>query len=360
MDLDNPQINCLDLTNKIRAIPKYQDLPLVMLSAKSKQSVEVKQIASEFTAFLHKPLRHYQLHKTLLQIVRGQWLIDAPQAIIPSYSRLSKSHLPAIDDQLSENLPLKILLAEDVLVNQKIALKMLQKLGYRADVANDGLEALEAVQRQTYDVVFMDVQMPEMDGWETTRRIRQEVAASSQPWIIAMTAHARPEDRQQCLAAGMDDYITKPINLEEITAVLKKLGAQAASQPQPLASVPQTASAIDESILQQLRDMMGDDGDRMIAELIELYLEDTPKMIETMQDAIAKADITQLKKTAHALRSPTVSIGAVNLGKLCETLEDIAATQSIDEVSTVVNELNNEYHNVVITLQHLYPRKMAN
>ncbi len=355
LDIDNSQINCLDLTNKIRAIPKYQDLPLVMLSAKGKQSVEVKQIASEFTAFLHKPLRHYQLHNTLLQIARGQWLINAtPQAIIPSYSRLSKPHVPAIDDQLAENLPLKILLVEDVLVNQKIALKMLQRLGYRADVANDGLEALEAVQRQIYDVVFMDVQMPEMDGWETTRRIRQEVAASSQPWIIAMTAHARLEDRQQCLAAGMDDYITKPISLEEITGVLKKLGEQTASQPQPLPSVPQTTSAIDESVLQQLRDIIGGDSDRMIAELIELYLEDTPEMIETMKDAIAKADINKLKKTAHALRSPSVSIGAVNLGKLCETLEYFSVTKSIDEVSTVVNELNNEYHNVVLALQNLH------
>ncbi|QIR35536.1 response regulator [Tolypothrix sp. PCC 7910] len=223
LDIDSPQINVLNLTSQIRAIPRHQNLPLIMLSSKGKQTLEVKQMAAEFHAYLHKPVRQYQLHQTLLEIIRsaGSNQVD-PKATIPSYSRLPTATVPERDKQTVQNLPLKILLVEDGLVNQKVALKLLERLGYRADVANHGREALEALQRQIYDVVFMDLQMPEMDGLETTRRIRKELPPAAQPRIIAMTAHARPEDRQECLSVGMDDYISKPISLEAIAAILKK------------------------------------------------------------------------------------------------------------------------------------------
>ncbi|BAB73978.1 response regulator [Anabaena sp. FACHB-709] len=372
LDVDSPQINGLHLSTKIRAIPQHQNLPLVMLSAKGKQTLEVKQVASEFTAFLHKPLRHYQLHNTLLQIVRGKWLSKStPQGIIPSYSRLPKPNLPAIDTHLAENLPLKILLVEDVLVNQKIAMNMLHLLGYRTDVANNGLEALEALQRQLYDVVFMDIQMPEMDGWETTHKIRQEFSPTLQPWIIAMTAHARPEDRQQCLAAGMDDYISKPISLEDITTALKKFGSQRQPALESPASVsisappaptpqPKIEEVIDQQTLEYLRNLGGSDeadedggGSSIITELIQLYLEDTPAKIQAIQDAATLEDRSQLARIAHALRSPSVSIGAINLGKICETVEDEAKEQSMDQLTALVNQLNNEYQNVVAALKTL-------
>ncbi|MBD2339452.1 response regulator [Calothrix sp. FACHB-156] len=223
LDIDSPQINVLNLTSQIRAIPRHRHLPLVMLSSKGKQTLEVKQMATEFHAYLHKPVRQYQLHQTLLEIIRGAGSNQVdPKATIPSYSRLPTATVSERDKQTVQNLPLKILLVEDGLVNQKVALKLLERLGYRADVANHGREALEALQRQIYDVVFMDLQMPEMDGLETTRRIRKELPPAAQPRIIAMTAHARQEDRQECLNVGMDDYISKPISLEAIAAILKK------------------------------------------------------------------------------------------------------------------------------------------
>ncbi|BAY88721.1 MULTISPECIES: response regulator [unclassified Tolypothrix] len=223
LDIDSPQLNILNLTAQIRAIPRHRHLPLVMLSSKGKQTLEVKQIAAEFHAYLHKPVRQYQLHQTLVEIIRsaGSNQLD-PKSTIPSYSRLSIASVSEHEKQTVQHVPLKILLVEDGLVNQKVALKLLERLGYRADVANHGREALEALQRQIYDVVFMDIQMPEMDGLETTRRIRKELSAAAQPRIIAMTAHARQEDRQECLSVGMDDYISKPISLEAIAAILKK------------------------------------------------------------------------------------------------------------------------------------------
>ncbi|MBD2340500.1 response regulator [Calothrix sp. FACHB-156] len=367
LDIDSPNINTCELTSKIRSLHKQQHLALVMLSAKSKQTLEVKDIATEFTAFLNKPVRQYQLHNTLLQIVRGSWstrLVDG-KVNIPSYSRLSTSHISTIDTQIAQSSNLKILLVEDVLVNQKIALKMLDRLGYRADVANNGREALESLQRQLYDVVFMDIQMPEMDGWETTSRIRGDFSQATQPWIIAMTAHARPEDRQECLSVGMDDYVSKPINLEALEAVLNKFVTQHYQVSQPSVPTPLPAElvlpppppdlnlieAIDRSILQELQSLGGNEGDRLVAELIEVYLEDTPTRIQTMKDALIEKERPKLQKAAHALRSPSVSIGAVNLGKICETLEEAAKEQSWEQLSELVNQLEIEYQSAIAVLQ---------
>ncbi len=359
LDIDHPDLDCLDLTAKIRAIPKQKDLPLVMLSSKGKHTLEVKQIASEFTAFLHKPVRQYQLHNTLLQIVRGSWFTQGtPQSIIPSYSRLPKPHLPTVDRKFAESLPLKILLVEDILVNQKIALKMLHRLGYRADVANDGCEALEALQRQLYDVVFMDIQMPEMDGWETTRRVRGDFSQDAQPWIIAMTAHARPEDRQECLSIGMNDFISKPISLEGLEAVLKQYGIQRHQGTEPVRDGVLTSSnqqsVIDHSVLENLRSMAGSEGDQLIRELIQAYLEDAPVRIQTIKNAFTSENRTDLKKAAHALRSPSVSIGAVKLGKICETLEYNAQNQSLAQIADLVNQIESEYKNLISVIESFY------
>jgi CheY-like chemotaxis protein/HPt (histidine-containing phosphotransfer) domain-containing protein len=369
LDIDSPKLNTSNLVAAIRTIPKQQNLPLVMLSSKGKQTLEVKQIAPEFTAFVHKPVHHYQLHNTLLQIVRGVWYIRADlEETITSYSRSPTRNLPTIDSQIPENIPLKILLVEDVLVNQKIALKMLERFGYRADVANNGCEALETLQKQLYDVVFMDVQMPEMDGLEATRRIRAELCHSSQPRIIAMTAHARLEDRQECLIAGMDDYITKPITPEALLAVLKKFLVQqnkalklAVSQPTMSSSVNSSnfnlEEVIDQTILQDLRNMAGNDADRLIDELIQVYLEDTPSKIQAIKDAYTFQEHSKLQKAAHALRSPSISLGAIQLGKICKILEDTAHEQSFDQLSQLVIQLEIEYENATKAFQSLAPKR---
>ena len=124
---------------------------------------------------------------------------------------------------MAKQHPLRILLAEDNLVNQKLALRLLEQMGYRADLASNGLEALESVARQTYDVVLMDVQMPEMDGLEASRRITRDTAAGARPYIIAMTANAMQGDREMCLEAGMDDYIAKPIRVPKLIEALRQV-----------------------------------------------------------------------------------------------------------------------------------------
>jgi CheY-like chemotaxis protein len=158
---------------------------------------------------LAKPLRQSQFFDTLVTL-----LADAAPR------RVASPPKPRIDAEMASRHSLRILLAEDNVVNQKLALRLLQQMGYRADLASNGLEAIECVARQTYDVVLMDVQMPEMDGLEASRRITARWPAGQRPRIIAMTANAMQGDRELCLAAGMDDYVSKPIRVDELVAAL--------------------------------------------------------------------------------------------------------------------------------------------
>jgi CheY-like chemotaxis protein len=140
-------------------------------------------------------------------------------------SEQARPSKPALDPHMAERLPLRILLAEDNAVNQKLALRLLRQMGYRADVAANGLEAIEALDRQPYDVILMDVQMPELDGLDATRRIVARWPADARPRIIAMTANAMQGDRELCLEAGMDDYVSKPIRVDELAGALERCQA---------------------------------------------------------------------------------------------------------------------------------------
>ena len=140
----------------------------------------------------------------------------------PARGRVTPVARQALDGKMAERLPLRILLAEDNAVNQKLALRLLSQMGYQADVAANGLEAIAALERQQYDVVLMDVQMPELDGLDATRRICARWPRAERPRIIAMTANAMQGDRELCLDAGMDDYISKPIHTDELVGALSR------------------------------------------------------------------------------------------------------------------------------------------
>jgi CheY-like chemotaxis protein len=163
---------------------------------------------------LAKPLRQSTLFDTVMNLVaaEGAHKVEAPKA------------KPGMDPGMAARHPLRILLAEDNVVNQKLAMRLLQQMGYRADLASNGIEAIECVQRQTYDVVLMDVQMPEMDGLEASRRITANYQPGERPRIVAMTANAMQGDREECLAAGMDDYVTKPIRVDALVEALLATG----------------------------------------------------------------------------------------------------------------------------------------
>ncbi len=211
LDMHMPEMDGLTLAAKVKAVRPA--LPLVLFSSLGRR--EAGDTEGLFSGYMGKPLRQSQLFDTLVALL-GEG--EAPKAATAPAK-------PKIDADLAKHHPLRILLAEDNVVNQKLALRLLQQMGYRADLASNGQEALECVARQAYDVVLMDVQMPEMDGLEASRRITAQWPADRRPRIIAMTANAMQGDREACLAAGMDDYVTKPIRVDALVESL--LGATA-------------------------------------------------------------------------------------------------------------------------------------
>ncbi|MDY6804312.1 MAG: PAS domain S-box protein [Cyanobacteriota bacterium] len=217
LDMQMPEMDGLSLAVQIQSMSGYKKLPLVMLSSVGKLSSEEVGDRASFAAFLSKPIKQSQLYEVLVSVL-------ASQPISMKFQKNDRK--PLFDRQLGSEFPLRILVVEDVAVNQKVAVLSLERLGYRADVANNGIEALEAVRRQHYDLLFMDVQMPEMDGLEATRRICKMFDRVLRPWIIAMTAHAMEGDRQECLEAGMNDYISKPVRAEALMMALSRYKEQ--------------------------------------------------------------------------------------------------------------------------------------
>jgi len=208
LDMHMPDMNGLTLAADIRRLRPR--LPLVLLSSLGRR--EAGDTEGLFDAYLSKPLRQSQLFDTLVGLLGDD---AAPQ---PTPAR-AEGRTP-LDPGLAERHPLRILLAEDNVVNQKLALRLLQQMGYRADLASNGFEAIESIERQPYDLVLMDVQMPEMDGLEATRRIVGRWVGAARPRIVAMTANAMQGDREACLAAGMDDYVVKPIRVDALVQAL--------------------------------------------------------------------------------------------------------------------------------------------
>ncbi|MEQ1805541.1 MAG: response regulator, partial [Burkholderiaceae bacterium] len=207
LDMHMPGIDGATLAKQIR--DAGQTLPLVLFTSLGRRETDAKL----FAATLAKPLRQSQLFDLLMNLLAPHSDTKAPQPVAK----------PKIDATLAARHPLRILLAEDNAVNQKLALRLLQQMGYRADVASNGVEAIECVERQPYDVVLMDVQMPEMDGLEASRRITAKWPPHERPRIVAMTANAMQGDREECLAAGMDDYVTKPIRVDALVESLLRV-----------------------------------------------------------------------------------------------------------------------------------------
>ena len=215
VDMHMPEMDGVQLARQLAVLRPA--LPLVLFSSLGRREA-LAEAQGLFKATLSKPLRQSSLFDMLMTQLAQE---DKPSPAAPAK--------PVMDKEMATRHPLRILLAEDNVVNQKLAMRLLSQMGYRADLAANGIEAIEAIERQTYDVVLMDVQMPEMDGLEASRRITSRWEACKRPKIIAMTANAMQGDREACLAAGMDDYVTKPIRVDALVQALLVAHSEAAS-----------------------------------------------------------------------------------------------------------------------------------
>ena len=346
LDMQMPDMDGLTLAREIRQHSDYQNLPLVMLSSLCKQEIAQQAVDVNFAAILNKPIQQSQLRQVLISVL-GRQLIKINTS---STSSETTSETPVLSHKL------RILLAEDNVVNQKVALLTLDKLGYRADVAGNGIEVIEALNRQSYDVVFMDVQMPEMDGLTATKEICKQWT-KARPRIIAMTANAMQGDREMCLNAGMDDYISKPIRIEELKRALNQcqfIELEISSDTEDSQVDTQTdVEVIDISVLQTLREMAGEEAPAIIADLINSYLADASLRVATISTAINQKDSASLYQAAHALKSASANVGVSRVADLCKELEVIGRAGNVtnDGLVELYSRLKQEYELAQESLQ---------
>ncbi|MCP4660838.1 MAG: response regulator [bacterium] len=256
--------------------------------------------------------------------------------------------------------PRRILVAEDHVVNQKVALGFLKQLGHQADAVADGREALTALQSTPYDLVLMDCQMPELDGYEATRRIRSptsQVLDRDVP-VIAMTGHTSEADREKCLAAGMDDYLCKPIVKNALAEMLRRWlpgGGTDEDEVAAEASSPEraTAQSVDAARLEVLRELGRRADHDLVGELSKLFIERGPRGLEEVRQALAAQDFATAEHVAHSLKGTCGNLGATRMAKLAAALEQHAAAGALEECSRQIEEVAKEFERVAAELREI-------
>ena len=405
LDMQMPGMDGLMLAGEIRKLPGGAELPLVLLTSMGLRRDHPDFARAGFATCLTKPIKPAQLYETLLRVVSG-----AKPAVKPPAAKAK------LDPTLAQRLPLRVLLCDDNTINQKVALRLLQQMGYRADLAANGIEALAALDRQPYDLVFMDVMMPEMGGLEATRQIRERQAKKSQfpiykssIIVVAMTASAMQGDREKCLAAGMNDYIAKPVRLEDMRAIVERWGATTASRDEtasPSATVSQPAnngagaspapasetpspegaagaqSTSSGPIVQQhraepepgapaqpagaARDCLVDmdrlldftDGSlENLRELVTLYLNQTSEQLKQLATAIAANAAPEVRRLAHSCAGASATCGMRRLAPQLRELERQGMEGKLTNADRLCQEVTREFDRIRAYLEDYLARR---
>ena len=335
LDLQLPDMDGLALAHEIRMQPYGRYLPLLMLSSIRLRSDDPRPANCGISVFVYKPIRPAQLMDSLCRALSIQLQREkkAPST-------------PTLDADFARRFPLRLLLADDNPINQKVGLSVLNKLGYRADIANNGLEVLKALEQKPYDILFLDVQMPEMDGLEAARRICSRWPVEKRPRIVAMTGNALMGDREKCLEAGMDDYISKPVRIGELQAALERWGSgRATKSDTAFLNRPKPVSAdevLDQAIIAELRDMPPSDGVSMLRELVDLFLDGAPQRITQLNQAAR--DPGQLAFHAHALKSMSLNLGAKRIVEIARQLEEHGREGNLSNVPVLLKDLESVFN----------------
>ncbi len=388
VDRHMSEMDGFEIARHVRADPDLSRIQIVMLTSMGQRGDAAIAQEAGIGAYVTKPIHHDRLRKCLSLLRNGRNIGDSP--IITQHT------IQEIFPQVSAH----ILVAEDNLVNQKVVSRMLQKLNYRVDIVANGREAVEAVFSHSYDLVLMDCQMPEMDGFEATHEIRRRVAESvdcemqderleredgsreafkerrgtkdeqggtSRIPIIALTANAMKGDREQCLEAGMDDFISKPVKKEILDEVLTRwirlsrdFGQPAAESELPHTSHPSTSKqleslhtslSIDPQTILNLRDLGGEDDPEFFNSVIEQFITDLPSHVAAIHTAILQEDPQALMKAAHACKGSCRNIGAQVLAEICLALEELGRVSTVAGALVLQEQIEAELPRLQTMLQ---------
>jgi len=355
LDMQMPGMDGVMLANEIRKIPAHAHLPIVLLTSMGVRQDSPEVAGAKLAAYLTKPAKPSKLREALIHIVSGS-KAACSQAKPPASKKL--------DPALAARLPLRIMVCDDNVINQKVAQRILAQMGYKASVTNNGREAVEALERERFDLIFMDLQMPEMNGLEATIAIRERQQKTSQfpnltppVIVIAMTASAMVGDRDKCLASGMDDYVSKPVRPEDVRVAIENWGekilglqnkgrnaseSQHTTQTVVMNNQPELPPAVDVERLMEFSDGTAES----LRELINLYLDQTRKQLDQLQAAVTAGNAPEVRRIAHSSAGASATCGMITMAPLLRELEHLGVQEKLDGAPELTAQCEREFARV--------------
>ena len=343
LDMEMPEMDGATLGREIKEDADLRPTILILLSSSGRRGDAKRMEEIGFAAYLTKPVKSAQL-RDCLALAIGSKSSTAGGPSVPIITRHSVVE--------ARKQKVRLLLAEDNITNQKVALKILEKAGYRAEAVFNGLEVLAALEKSPYDLILMDVQMPEMDGFEATGAIRRrEKEKGGHMPVVAMTAHAMKGDRERCLEAGMDDYLSKPIQPKELIEVIERQlkGTRPAEMEMPPSEQAEEAEVFDQKILLERLD--GDE--EIFKEIIVTFLEDAPNQVEKLKKALQEGDANRVERQAHLLKGAALNIGGNGLQAAARELEVAGKEGDLTKAQSLVATFDQEFEKLKSALAGL-------
>jgi two-component system, sensor histidine kinase and response regulator len=331
-----PEMDGFEFAGEIQHDPRLSGSTIMMLSSAGQASDAARCRDLGVASYLTKPIKQSDLLDSILTLLANRTGVKA--ALMESIDRSTSSSVPI--------RKLRVLVAEDNLVNQRLAIRLLEKHGHAAVIASDGREALAALDREQFDLVLMDVQMPNVDGFEAMAIIREnEVGTGEHMPIVAMTAHAMKGDRERCVEAGFDDYVSKPIHVEELFKVINRMVMHDEAPPMDEAPAMDISSGV---ICDRAAALANLDNDtELLREIARLFVEDCPRLMAEVRDAVAANDGLRLDRAAHALKGSVAYFSAPAAFEAVIAMETISRSGTMNDAPHSLLRLESVIEKVV-------------
>ncbi|MCP3890239.1 MAG: response regulator [Desulfobulbaceae bacterium] len=348
LDMQMPSMDGLEVAHQIQSDSKICDVKMVMLTSIGLRGDAQLVKQSGISAYLTKPTRQSDLYASLVTVIGEEIECEVPQ-LVNHYS---------IAENRRNQLDIHVLVVEDNQTNQEVVASIIKKLKYRVSIVSNGKEAVEAVSENSYNLIFMDCQMPVMDGYQATAYIRSlEDAKGGENYtpIIALTANALEGDREKCLTAGMDDYLTKPFKQEEIRKKIDKWSTVASSLipetedthiPQPPVKKKEESSPVDSTVLDSLRVLQIEGQPDIIKKITDTYLRSSEVLVTTLRQAVINRNFAVVQNSAHSLKSSSAQVGGMKLSELCAELEIYCKETKYYNVESLASAIEDEFMRV--------------